>query len=295
MRNSENKSEIHIAPDSNESDAPRSIANPTTNIGTYLLRAMGSAALLVAGIKGLVVLETSYIDMHRLHPSDEQLITAFIVILGIWITSILSLQWGTKYIFDNNELSGSATGIFGTLCTLAIFTAIVPILFGITALMSIAEWLMDYVMLLIKSGIFGYIIGIIIYVAISAVSIWSAFIMYTLRSQNRILYGKIEVMFGILAIIYYMKANFSWIIYLNSDTNSGHGASVNYLALQLFAGIYIIVRGITNIEDGLDCGHLPLRRLISIFMKDVSIQVIWQHIISFFRAVRSRVIKVTAK
>jgi hypothetical protein len=80
---------------------------------------------------------------------------------------------------------------------------------------------------------------------------------FALRSRNRIVYGMIEMLVGVVGVVYSV---YSIILepYLKGTLDSLLNGISSYLILQLLTAMYIIVRGLTNIEDGFGKGKLTL-------------------------------------
>jgi hypothetical protein len=73
-----------------------------------------------------------------------------------------------------------------------------------------------------------------------------ASVAYRLRCRDRTLYGTLEVAFGVLSIYWASRELFSWLIAGGSgDPQFGANAIIPSVA-----GLYIIVGGFTNIEEG---------------------------------------------
>jgi hypothetical protein len=95
---------------------------------------------------------------------------------------------------------------------------------------------------------------LLLYILIVVVLISISVAAYQLRSKHRIVYGLIETMFGIMTIIYTV----SQVLvnpYLSGKAPIAEDVG-STLIVQLVAGMYIIVRGLTNVEDGLAKGKL---------------------------------------
>jgi hypothetical protein len=103
----------------------------------------------------------------------------------------------------------------------------------------------------IISFLFNYGIFIPLYILIVLSAIAAAIAAYQFRSSRRLVYGIVEVGFGILSIMYSTYAIMidPYLIGRQSSLFNGLGSA---FILQFFAGIYIIVRGLVNIEDARD-------------------------------------------
>jgi hypothetical protein len=91
-----------------------------------------------------------------------------------------------------------------------------------------------------------FVLFIIIVIAVSVFA-------FFLRSKNRIVYGLIEILVGVVGVVYSVS---SIILepYLTGSFGSLLDGISSYLILQLLTSMYIIVRGLTNVEDGFGKG-----------------------------------------
>jgi hypothetical protein len=96
---------------------------------------------------------------------------------------------------------------------------------------------------------------------ISLISFLFAFSAFKLRRARRKLYGHAEVLFGAFAIVFSIY-----------DIQG----EMTKLSVQFFGGIYIIVRGLTNIEDGLADKPLSLLGYFRSFRDDVVFPLIFE-------------------
>lgn len=88
----------------------------------------------------------------------------------------------------------------------------------------------------ISSFLISYRLIVPFTIAAWIISVFIAYALFKLRKMNRTLYGHVEIIFGVISIVFS-------IIQSNLD--------VMRLGIPFFAGIYIIVRGLTNLEEGL--------------------------------------------
>jgi hypothetical protein len=118
---------------------------------------------------------------------------------------------------------------------LFVFSALTWFFFvGLPAIVAFAHWTASAAE---KVGLSVPYVGVI--VIASALLAYAAFY---LRRVNRMAYGHIEVLFGIASILY----------------SASQSKDLTHLGVPFFAGMYIVVRGLTNIEDSLAQAERPL-------------------------------------
>jgi hypothetical protein len=88
---------------------------------------------------------------------------------------------------------------------------------------------------------------------VSVISVICAYVAFLLRRSRGRLYGHLEILFGIIAIA--------------SSVYQSYG-DYTRIGIGFFAGAYIIVRGLSNIEDGLDEKPLNLGKYAISFLND---------------------------
>jgi hypothetical protein len=92
------------------------------------------------------------------------------------------------------------------------------------------------------------------YVALVVIiSFLGAYFAFWLRGAKRKAYGQLEVLFGVVAILYSAAQN-----------------DITHLGVPFFGGLYIVVRGISNIEDSMSELEKPLtfKRFMQIMTYD---------------------------
>lgn len=97
---------------------------------------------------------------------------------------------------------------------------------------------------------YGLKIPLFLFVVVGAPTL--AYLAYRLRGTNQTLYGVIELVFG-LGFILFSVYSVALAPFLTAElTNPDLWKTI----FSFFTGVYIIVRGLVNIEDGLDRGPL---------------------------------------
>ena len=159
---------------------------------------------------------------------------------------------------------------FGLIAVAAILYGMLTILVGTLAAASYA-FHNAQLLIVFMSGAIGDVAVIFL---ISIISCVFSYGMYTMRSKMRTAYGKLEVVFGTFAIVYAIRdvVNnvLSAAIHLSLPDESK--IDLRYIIIQFFGGVYIIVRGLSNIEDGVGAGYLPLRSLLAIIRDDLNLK-----------------------
>ncbi|SDJ68648.1 hypothetical protein SAMN05216338_106020 [Bradyrhizobium sp. Rc2d] len=139
--------------------------------------------------------------------------------------------------------------------------------FGLTVvgIVSLFAWyvapFLTYGIAVVEEGVVRFRAEIPYAIAISLVSFLLAFAAFKLRRARRKLYGHAEVLFGAFAILFAVY-----------DV----GNETTKLGVQFFGGLYIIVRGLSNIEDGLAGKHLSLAGYLRSFRDDVVFPLIYE-------------------
>jgi hypothetical protein len=102
-----------------------------------------------------------------------------------------------------------------------------------------------------------------LYVIIVLILIYISIAAFNLRGRNRVAYGLIEILFGLILILYTVS---DVVVdpYLSGKVSSIASGVGSTLILQLLAGMYIIVRGLSNIEDGLEKGKLTVLDMLTV-------------------------------
>jgi hypothetical protein len=105
---------------------------------------------------------------------------------------------------------------------------------------------------------------------VSAAAASFAYGAYRLRCVRRTLYGTIEVLFGMLTILY--STYFAVTSFVDPQPSQTSAVDLTQVSIQFWAGIYIMVRGLANIEDGEGLGHLTARKLVSLILRYLSLR-----------------------
>jgi hypothetical protein len=118
----------------------------------------------------------------------------------------------------------------------------------------------------------SYIIGVVIrnnlfpiaYGFVFFLSSAAALVAYRMRCKHRLIYGVIELIFGVISIFFFSRGYIQNAIEAYSHPHLGGQESPNFelTALQFIGGVYIVIRGLNNIEDSFkkakaDLGVLP--------------------------------------
>lgn len=105
---------------------------------------------------------------------------------------------------------------------------------------------------------------------LSATAASFAYGAYRLRCARRTLYGTIEVVFGMLTILY--STYFAVASFVDPQPSQTSAVDLTQVGIQFWAGIYIMVRGLANIEDSESVGHLTARKLVSLILRYLSLR-----------------------
>jgi hypothetical protein len=102
----------------------------------------------------------------------------------------------------------------------------------------------------LQSFVEKYQLQVLASLVLTLVTIVFTTFAYRMRCRRRLIYGIVEFLFGVLAIIYSTDSALTSILKADAPLLT---PSDRYQALfQFFAGIYITVRGLTNVEDGIN-------------------------------------------
>ena len=100
----------------------------------------------------------------------------------------------------------------------------------------------------------AYRLTVPVFLLIIIVAVTCSYAAYATRTFKRIHYGLIELLFGLASIVF---AVYSVVVTPFIATSTPlTDSDVWQATFGFFAGVYIIVRGLTNIEDGLEQGPL---------------------------------------
>lgn len=108
-------------------------------------------------------------------------------------------------------------------------------------------------------------------ILITIICLVGAFAVYRFRYKYRVLYGATEIVFGILSVCY---STFSLFISQNMQVEIGQSSGSKYfqITISFLAGVYVIVRGLNNVEDGLKLGVLGPSILKKILRRKIAEQ-----------------------
>jgi hypothetical protein len=184
----------------------------------------------------------SYDEPHHLLSSVVGI--AFAIFMFSFLDNEPETAFGQKYVFLRTLVFFSITVV--GLTSLFAWYGLPPIV-AATAM--------------IADGIVRFKADIPFTIAASVACLLLAFLAFKLRRTNRKVYGHAEVLFGAFAIVYSIYD-------IQGD--------ITKLSVQFFGGIYIIVRGLTNIEDGL-ASTLSLAGYFRSLRDDVVLPVIFEN------------------
>lgn len=199
-----------------------------------------------------------------IHNGKNSLEATFIIM--IFLIIILNFFLKTDDISEKSQTK--IEKIFNFFITLFMFIFFVPpFIVGISTLLVLIVNIILNISIEILSHI-GFIGKIIVVSMMSSISVLFAYLLFTLRVTYRCLYGKLEIMFGIVAIInsIYDKVVVLIISLSNAIVN---GSEVNVIILQFIAGLYIIVRGLDNIKEGARMDRITIKFLSNMLMADL--------------------------
>jgi hypothetical protein len=74
----------------------------------------------------------------------------------------------------------------------------------------------------------------------------------------------------VLTILY--STYFAVRAFVDPQVSQSSAVDLTQVSIQFWAGIYIMVRGLANIEDGERVGQLTARKLASLFLKYLSLR-----------------------
>lgn len=126
--------------------------------------------------------------------------------------------------------------------------AALPIMGGIFVLVILVAW--GFVSLAGWLGrvVLAHQLETAVYVFFAVALCTVALLFYRLRCRHRLAYGMCEVAFGAVSIFY---ASHGLLQYLIDQSSGSSGSVTPNTTFALIAGLYVIVRGLSNIEDAL--------------------------------------------
>jgi hypothetical protein len=106
-------------------------------------------------------------------------------------------------------------------------------------------------------------------ILIVAISITSSLAAYLVRTFSRTRYGLVELAFGVGSIVFSV---YSVVVApFAADSNRLTGADVWQAIFGFVAGVYIIVRGLVSIEEGLKQGPLTPRKVFRLLASLIAV------------------------
>lgn len=212
-------------------------------------------ALSMAG----VVLE--YFEVGEWHQNFAVLYPAAVAIYclctmapALFALQSFALQFND--LVDNRDRRAAADIEVFVFCLPILMT----VLFGFYRSMSFtAIFLYKHFAAGVAALIAEYRLRVPLFVLIVIAAVACSYAAYAMRTFKRIHYGLTELLFGLSSIIFSVYS-----VIVTPFTGSASALTDNDIsqaAFGFFAGVYIIVRGLVNIEDGLKEGMLTPRTL----------------------------------
>jgi hypothetical protein len=231
------------SPDSQKRDDGSDADKPKPDIATLVGAFLGLVTGFISGtILGVGLLFLSAAGIYRLSWTMEKSVTGHGTIAG---AILFSLVLGAAFSLIRVILK-KLLPVF-LLMAIDLLLSVSVIIFGV--------WQVYFsVIPLIRTIVAPFIVAIAgraaLYAITSASIMVFSCIIYRLRCTSRLFYGGLEIAFGVASIIYssmeYMRTLPDTMLHGNVEQVVTSSSNI-----PLIAGVYIIIRGLANVEDGI--------------------------------------------